>query len=173
LLNYLRDAREIGQAQLDFQNKFESVGEKINVKVGHKGQGYDMEVSWLPSEGIWIGPRKLDNRYWNAFGVGQPKVLPSSNSIACEINFPFQGVNRKIAGIFAKDDQEIIWVLHRGKIGGGRTGVGPELFRNSFGGEWTSLEGDEVVKVGAIFSPDFIGLVSRFVKDVHRIKLNP
>ena len=172
MLNYLRDEREISQAQLDFQNRFECVGEKMDVRVGHKGQGYKMDVTWVSSVGIWTGPRKLHNRYWNAFGVGQPKALPSSNSITCEINFPLQGVNRKIAGILAKDDQEIIWVLHRGNIGGGKPRVGPELFRNRFNGKWTSVEGDDAAEVGPISSPDFIDLVSRFVKDVYGMKLN-
>jgi hypothetical protein len=62
------------------------------------------------------------------------------------------------------------YVLHRGKIGGGKKGVGLALFRNNFVGKWTSVEGDEVVSIGAIASADFITQVSSFVKEVDRIK---
>ena len=70
----------------------------------------------------------------------------------------------------AKDEQGAVRVFHRGNIGGGKPGVGPELFRKEFQGKWESVSGDEVVSIGAISAPDFVELVSHFVKEVHRIK---
>ena len=169
MLKILHDFNEIAQAQNQFEERFRTAGEQKTVKVGHKGQNHLMEVCWMPQEGIWAGPKKLSNRYWNAFGVGKP-TLQGSNSIICEINFPLKGVSRAIGGVLAKDEQGVVWVFHRGKIGGGRKGIGPKLFREHFQGKWDSVLGDAVVSIGPISDSDFVKLVARFVKEVDRIK---
>jgi hypothetical protein len=116
LLKILHAFNEIAQAQNQFEMRFRAAGEQKEVKVGHNGQNQVMEVRWLPQEGIWVGSRKLSNRYWNAFGIGEP-TLQGSNSIICEINFPLEGVSRAIAGVLAKDEQGVVRVFHRGKTG--------------------------------------------------------
>jgi 5-methylcytosine-specific restriction protein A len=169
MFKILHDSIEIARAQGEFEARFRSAGKQMVVKVGHKGEIHEMEVSWMPAERIWAGSRKLTNRYWNAFGIGKPSPR-NSNSIVCEINFPLHGVSRRIGGVLAKDDEGIIRVFHRGNIGGGRRGVGPQLFRNQFKGKWESVLGDDVILIGSISAPDFVGLVSQFVKEVSRIK---
>ena len=39
---------------------------------------------------------------WNGFGIGQP-VAGKKVSIAAEINFPTEGLNRAVSGVFAED----------------------------------------------------------------------
>ncbi len=162
---------EIAQAQKDFEHCFKANARMMSVSVGHRGESHQMEVAWLPAVRIWAGSKKLDNRYWNAFGVGKPD-LHSANSISCEINFPLAGINRRIAGVLAKDEKGIIWVCHRGGIGGGKEGVGPSFFWNHFEGKRTLVWDDEVAIIGAISMPDFLVQLSNFVKFVHRIKQN-
>jgi len=169
VLRYLRDLEEIGRAQADFQRLFRSSGEIKTVGVGYRGGSENMEAAWLPSENIWCAFDKLDSRYWNAFGVGEPDAK-RSNSITVEINFPLQGVNRTIGGILAKDDQKDIVVLHRGKIGGGKKGIGPQLFRDRFSGKWESVEGDDAIRIGTLAGPDFLSKIAFFVKEVALIK---
>jgi hypothetical protein len=68
LLKILHEFDEIAQAQSQFEDRFRSAGEQRNVKVGHRGQNHEMEVSWLQPEGIWVGsrtpriPKQQENR---------------------------------------------------------------------------------------------------------------
>ncbi|MGO8735591.1 MAG: hypothetical protein ACLQVM_22660 [Terriglobia bacterium] len=113
-----------------------------------------------------MGSIVLHNRYWNAFGIG----LRASNSICCEINFPIEGKNEQIAGALAKDEQGAVWVLHRGKIGGGKKGVSKALFEKHYKGPWSNAEGDPFAVVGTLGQEDFVKHVSDFVKLVDEIK---
>ena len=59
-----------------------------------------------------------------------------------------------------------LWDVHRGGIGGGRKGVGPNLFWQQFPGKWVSVSGDRVACITAIGAPDFWDHVSKFVEFV-------
>ena len=90
-------------------------------------------------------------------------------SIAAEINFPTEGLNRAVSGVFAEDDDGGVWVLHRAKIRGGK-----ELFFRHFGGE--TLTADDGGKeetfalVGRLDDADFAAKLAAFVKEILRIK---
>jgi 5-methylcytosine-specific restriction protein A len=59
------------------------------------------------------------NRCWNGFGLVMPeeaRVLP----LVVEINVPWEGVNRRIGGVFLRGPRGEVYVGHRGRIGGGR-----------------------------------------------------
>ena len=90
-------------------------------------------------------------------------------SIAAEINFPAEGLNRAVSGVFAEDGDGGIWVLHRGKIRGGK-----ELFFRHFDGE--TLTADDGGKeetfalVGRLGNADFAAKLAAFVKEILRIK---
>ena len=59
---------------------------------------------------------------WNAFGTERP--YPGAGlDIACEINFPYEGINRRVAGVFAEDANGTVYVMHRGLIGGSKVGI--------------------------------------------------
>jgi hypothetical protein len=96
------------------------------VRIGHMGESFEGKVFCATNLGIWFIPRKqTGNRYWNAFGVGRPSRDAHVFS-TCEINFPLQGLDRRIGGAFARDEAGKIFVVHRGKIGGGkRASVNP------------------------------------------------
>ena len=65
-------------------------------------------------------------------GVTEPKV-GKNNSLCAEINFPFEGINRNIAGAFAREgDNGSTYILHRGIIGGGKPGIGKTYFLGKF-----------------------------------------
>jgi len=144
-----------------------------NVVIGYQGENCEAEVYYSEKFDIWAYFDELDNRYWNVFGVGRP--VPNKNvSITCEINIPLKGYNRRIAGVFAKDERGNIFLLHNGKIGGGRLGVGRELFKKCFSGEWKSAlssEGEmEFAVVGELKSYIFVEKLSEFIKEIKRVK---
>jgi len=149
-------------------------GEKIPVKLGHRGYSSKVEVSWSSELNIWIYSGIVQgSRYWNAFGIGKPEE-GKNVSITCEINFPLRGIDRRVAGAFVVDSHGEVYVVHRGRIGGGRKGIGKLLFQENYRGEWTDVEDGElesaVALVGALSSPRFLRQIRQFVFEVGRIK---
>ncbi len=175
MLKILEDEAAIRRGQRQFTRSFKPFAdEKITVKIGHPGASFRAGVLWSERLGIWFFSRKMSqDRYWNVFGIGRPKegIDPS---IACEINFPLQGIDRKTGGALAEDREGRIFVVHRGKIGGGRKGIGKTLFEDRYRGVWVrAQDGDEettVALIGAPASSRFARKVMQFVRKIDSMK---
>jgi 5-methylcytosine-specific restriction protein A len=128
---------------------------------------------------FWFAnPEDLENRYWLVFGFGTPQ---RRNNITLELNIPFEGISRQIQGLYAKDPQtNEVFLLHRGKIGGGRSGIGRESFM-----DWLKppvvpiLEpqksgkdkiAENIICVGSLEKPNFLNRIAALVHDVARFK---
>nr|MDO8080342.1 hypothetical protein [Candidatus Freyarchaeota archaeon] len=174
MLKILDNESDIKKAQQTFEKRFKQfIDEKISVNIGFKGGSIKKEVSWASKLGIWVLFQLLSNRYGNAFGIGKPRE-GSNVPITCEINFPLSGINRTIGGAFAKDSSGNIFVIHSGKIQGGRKGIGKSLFEEKYRGERIVVdEGmveNDFALLGALNSSRFARQVSQFVYEVDRIK---
>jgi len=175
MLKIIDDKNSIKKAYKEFVKKFKPfIDEKIRVKVGHLGASYFLDVFWISKFNIWVYFKKGRRGYWIPFGIGKPKE-GSNVSIICEINFPLKGIDRKRGGVFVEDiSSGDIFLAHRGKIGGGRKGIGKSLFENHYRGEWVSVNDggieNKVALIGAINSMNFVKQVSEFVFEVKRIK---
>ena len=175
MLKILEDEASIKRCQQQFLRALrQSADGKVRVKIGHLGESYEGKVSCLGSLGIWFISRKQPgDRYWNAFGVGTP-AGDSHVSSACEINFPLKGLDRRVGGAFARDPAGRTFAVHRGKIGGGKKGVGKSLFEGQYRGVWAPVQDGEiessVVLIGQLGSPRFVRQVSQFVQKVDKIK---
>ena len=126
--------------------------------------------------GIWKFSQTIKEvRYWNAFGIDKPGTS-SVLSIASEINFPWAQIDRKTGGAFAEDAWGNVFVIHRGKIGGGRKGVGKSLFEHNYRGVWSFMEdGDsisQVAVIGNLASGRFALQAAQFVKKIEIMKLS-
>lgn len=148
------------------------------INVGYKGESQKLHAHWSSELDIWWIAEDSGNRYWNAFGTGEPKWDTSySHSITCEINPPYEGIDRRIAGVFAKDPDDKLHLLHRGKLGGGKPGIGKALFIKEFTGTWEEVEdGTEFTKLALVASfenPRFAEQIADFVHEVERIKVAP
>ncbi|PKN51673.1 MAG: hypothetical protein CVU55_10555 [Deltaproteobacteria bacterium HGW-Deltaproteobacteria-13] len=158
-----------------FNKKFKPfVDEEIKVKLGHQGAGFPAKVSWSKKLGVWKFSRAVKEvRYWNAFGVEKPGP-PGVLSIASEINFPWAQIDRKTGGAFAEDAWGNIFVIHRGKIGGGKKGIGKSLFEHNYRGVWSFMEdGDsisQVAVIGDLKSERFALQAAQFVKKIEMLK---
>jgi len=139
-------------------------------------QGGSLAVNNLHADRkIWFMPKKIESRHWNAFGLAKKLNSSTSNSITVEINIPLSGENGRIAGLFARDEKNSLYLLHRGKVGGGKRGVGKDAFL-----EWSQLTLTSVqlpsgklidaVLVGKIESPSLSSDVARFVYAVANFK---
>jgi hypothetical protein len=175
MLKVISDQPAIKKYAGQFNKKFKPfIDEEIKVKLGHQGAGFPAKVLWSKSLGIWKFSRAIKEvRHWNAFGVGKPGTS-SVLSIASEINFPWVQIDRKTGGAFAEDAWGNVFVIHRGKIGGGKKGIGKSLFEHNYRGVWSFMEdGDsisQVAVIGALNSPRFALQAAQFVKKIEILK---
>jgi hypothetical protein len=176
MLEILQSHEDIESAESEFRARMSRLpSETVTAYVGYRGGRYDGGVRWYPELGFWYVTQIVrDGRqYWNGFGTEKP--TPDANlSITCEINSPVEGIDRRIGGAFAKDAEGCVWIVHRGKIGGGRPGIGKSSFANGYRGEWVVAEdGDrltDVVPISPLESGRLAIRVNGFIREVARIK---
>ncbi len=175
MLTIITDQKIIRRSQSLLVNSLKGqVKERIRVRLGHPGGSMEAHVYYLPQLDIWFFCRKLaDSRFWNAFGCGRP-AAGTIRPITCEINFPLQGIDRRIGGLLAADGKGDSYLLHRGRISGGKKGIGQDLFRRRYNGVWTWLrDGDSdspALVIGRVKSPFFPRQVAQFVFKVEQLK---
>jgi len=101
--------------------------------------------------------------------VGGQPVAGKKVLIAAEINFPTEGLNRAVSGVFAEDSNGGVWVLHRGKIRGGKA-----LFFRHYHGETVSADDggkpDDFARIAALDDAAFAGKLADFVRQILAIK---
>ena len=139
-------------------------------------QGGAIEASDLHADHrIWFFSNKSEERYWNVFGLADKLSVSMSNSITVEINIPFDGENGRVAGLFARGNDGSFYLLHRGKIGGGKLGVGKQGFLNQSKLEFTTVQSSdgktiEALLIGKLDSPSLSSDIARFVYSVANFK---
>jgi hypothetical protein len=145
----------------------------VNCKVAVKWGFIDVPVRFSNEIQLWVGydPAidEANKRYWTAFGLGIPHEGQSLSNVI-QINFPFEGLNRSISGVFIETPSGIL-VGHRGRLGGGRAGIGKRLFWEHFSGRvFTSRDGENFAIIAQLGSPDLISNMYLFILEANRIK---
>jgi hypothetical protein len=175
MLRVVEDEKLIRKYERQFVRSFKPFAdETVRVRPGHQGASFPAKVSWSKRLGIWSLSRPVEGiRYGNAFGTGKPRA-DSHLAITAEINFPWSGIDRKTGAAFASDEWGRVYVVHRGKIGGGKKGIGKSLFEENYRGLWAWMEdGDaltQVAVIGALQSPRFALQAALFVRKIGRLK---
>jgi len=175
MLKVITDRTAIKKYSGQFNKKFRPfVDQEMKIKIGHQGASFPARVLWSTELDMWKFSKVVkDVRYWNAFGIGKPGTA-GILSIASEINFPWAQIDRKTGGAFAEDHWGNVFVIHRGKIGGGKKGVGKSLFEQNYRGVWSLMEdGDaisQVAVIGNLKSDRFALQTAQFVKKIEILK---
>lgn len=174
MITVITNRQQIENLHRQFHSKLDRhFRARINCWVGYPGGNFEDTVRYSTDLDIWISVQYLNTRFWNGFGIGKP-TEGRNNSLAGEINFPYEHINRRIAGVFAQDDTGNIFVLHRGRIGGGRPGIRKAYFKDNFRGDFVSaVDGDretEFCLVGELNSRHFSRQVSNFISEIYRVK---
>ena len=142
--------------------------DRIDCSVGGAGGSFATTVAYAPSLDLWYAAQQNDKTYWHGFGNGAPQA-GKKVALASEINIPADGLNRAISGAFARDDAERVWLLHRGKIRGGKA-----LFFAHYNGTTVNVQDgdkeDRCALIGAVDDPEIAAHIARFVATVVRIK---
>jgi hypothetical protein len=175
MLKVIEDEAAIRRCQQQFARSFRAAASaRVPVRVGHPGASFRASVRWSEELDLWLYSRRIpEKNHWNVLGVGRP-AAEGRVAITCEINFPIRGIDRKIGGALARDGEGEIYVVHRGRLGGSRKGIGKSLFGSRYRGAWAMMEdgGEEAVVavVGALRSPRFPRQLGQFVRKVQRMK---
>ena len=174
MIRIVEDEQEIQRLHKRFHKQLgQHLNERIKCWVGYPGGANEDTVRYSKELNFWLSIQELPTRFWNGFGIGEP-VEGKNNSLSGEINFPYTGIDRRIAGAFAKEDTGKVLVLHRGKIGGGKEGVGKNSLIENFRGDFiTAIDGDketEFCLVGELDSTHLPRQVSNFIHEIRRIK---
>lgn len=179
MLTAITDPENIQNAQALLERRLQEVLPKRDKSytIGYQGGNIKTE-NLLADHRIWFMSSKLENRYWNAFGLAGKLNTKSSNDIVVEINIPLEGLKKKVAGLFAKDSTGNTILLHRGKIGGGKKGIGKTEFLNWYAQNTVQVQNsnsendvDEMLLVANLNSPNIAEQISKFVMAVAEFKL--
>jgi len=148
------------------------------LSIGHPGDYFDNTVYY--GKGLWFSTQILTEkdvpvpRYWNGFGLG--KREDGNQIIIVEINPALEGFKRQVSGLFAKDhDSGAYFILHSGRVGGGRKGIGKTAFEGWYRGTWTNVMDDignseKMILVGSLKSPGLLVQIKDFVSEVAKFK---
>lgn len=180
MLRLVAVSREIAVCQSYFENRLSSsLPVRKQHMIGHLGMNYEVEIQ--TNGDLWFTSKLVGNpepnRYWNAFGLINSN---RSSDIIVEINIPLRSINRNVAGMYARDPQtNDIYLLHRGRVGGGRKGIGKraflEWYRINHPDWWLVInEGSgrtaEAIHVAHLSSETLLDDVKRFISHVCTFK---
>ena len=166
-----------------YQNALEVILSKYlinedNYILGHQGDNFEHSVKF--NGNIWwasfnISDSKTSPRFWNGFGL-LPFKNTGTQDIVVEINIPHEGINGRVSGFFAKESgTNDVFILHRGRIGGGRKGVGKDSFKRWYRGSWVEVSErnkntSEAILITSIYSKKIIPNIYNFVSQVKQFK---
>ena len=172
----------LARYQQEFKEKlYTFLPKQISHTFGHLGVDYPNMVVHTNGD-LWyygmLADEPAPNRHWNAFGF----ISPYPSNIITEINFPLKGINRRIAGVLGFDSNtREVSILHRGRIGGGKPGIGKIAFMDYIkkripssiiqlndGGNKVS----SAIFVCKIVSDTFLDDLSKFIHEVYDFKKN-
>ncbi|MEJ5377089.1 MAG: hypothetical protein WHX93_10965 [bacterium] len=180
MLTVITNSSEISRYQQEFEQYLHrKLARQKRLKIGHLGASYEVQIH---TDGdLWytgtLAGRPEPNRYWNAFGL-----LSSDHpsNIILEINFPLQGINRRIAGVFVRDTMtDEVLLLHRGGVGGGRQGVGKQAFLSWYNqvspGRLLDFDegiraADKCILIGRLTDDELLGGIYDLVQKVRSFK---
>ena len=171
----IQDADRIAQAQSVFEECALKVASRSGqFTFGHQGGGKESMTHFIGPLNFWIACAESDsrNRYWNALGTGDP--FKDGSTIIAEINPPKGGIDRRVSGAFVEDSVGNVYLAHRGKIGGGRKGIGKKAFMRWYQ-EAIDLVKDggrhsEMIVIGALDDEKLIENLAVFTNNVSAFK---
>ena len=176
MLTSVTDAAKLRDVRRKIKTAFAGQrAEPVKVRLGARAGGTQAHVLWLKDLSLWFAMNKIgpdSKRYWNCFGTQNPNVNPNPSMIV-QVNFPISGEG-SYGGVVAQDDSGALYLVHTGRMGGGRERIGLKAFWENYQGTRGSLtvkrHQREVAIIGAVDSQAFLLDLLSFVREVERIK---
>lgn len=180
MLRLVHEAKKKKRAQTELERALkDTLKDQGTRNIGFPGGNADQTLYSLGDGTLWaafggVSEDPAIPRFWNAFGIYRPSR--PAQMIAVEINIPTESNSARVAGFFAEDtDTGEIYLMHSGKVGGGRSGIGKLAFL-----VWSKAKLVEVscpdggvrkgIAVGRLDDHDLAGRIWAFVKSVQNFK---
>ena len=164
----LQKEEDIESAQQQLSNSLiqSAFIEALWGKVNCMGGKFEATLYYSPEWNLWYHHEKQEGKFWNAFGIDKPanKAL----RIQSEINIPIVGINSRLSGAFAQDENGHLYLLHRGNIRGGKA-----LFFQYYQGEIVNIKegkSNNPFAIIAKFDQDIAKQIHNFIHQVLFIK---
>ena len=90
--------------------------------------------------------------------------------IICTFNVPFEGINRRCAGVFLQDDNDKIYLGHNGSFPNFHRSVAKKELDGWEFVTWPDDKTSNIIVVAEFFSDDFISNIGKFVQQVKDYK---
>ena len=169
----IQDTSRIAEAQSAFENRARNAASQSGmVKLGYQGGGKSAMVYQVSPLNFWISVADSSNRFWNALGIGDP--FHDGSTIIAEINPPKSGIDRNIGGVFIEDENGSVHLAHRGKVGGGRTGIGKNAFLDWYQEPLDLVYDDDrhslLIVIGALDNKALMEKLARFTHSISAFK---
>jgi len=168
----VRESQNILEASLAKILEMES-----DYTIGFPSGSWECPVKY--NDSIWHTGYEIKDsspRHWNGFGLSEGLNENKSNNITVEINIPTNGINRRVAGLFVRnEDTNALLLMHKGKIGGGRKGIGKKSFLGWYNPPMHIIyddnnETENAFLIGEIESNKFASNLTAFIKSVSEFK---
>lgn len=176
-MKLVTDIEELRYCQKQLENVLKnSLVARGEHNIGFPGGSMYLDV-WSNSD-FWYATFEIKDekesvpRFWNGFGIAEKLSDKKSNNIAVEVNIPTQGVNKMVAGFFATAaNKKEIFLFHRGRVGGGRSGIGKKAFLGWYPDQTIEVKGNNKIKdygllIGEINSKSFLDNLAKFINNV-------
>ncbi|WP_162287768.1 HNH endonuclease [Candidatus Nitrosotalea okcheonensis] len=188
VLTVVEDAKQILALQQKFSKILESKSDgHFPMEVGNTKypDDYSHTVYDFSKHGFWYAhhetPGAPYRRYVNVFGITEKNEREFDTEffykIICEINLPPSGNNWSVASAFVTDEAGKTYLVHSGKISGGKNAIGQSDFEKHFSGhgKWGFVKGTadprkRVIIISELDDKQLVSNLADFVKQVHQIK---
>jgi hypothetical protein len=182
MLVLLNSQKEKATAQKQLENTFKSKlknqgKRKIGFRVGGGGTNPILPMYSNGSGLLWFSTTPVEDehtpRYWNATGIFDPSK--AAQAISVELNIATKS-NQQVSGYFAKDiENGYTYLLHSGRLGGGKPGIGKSSFLAWSKQSLTSVQKDDGktqwgILLGRIDEPSLLKRVEIYVRLVAEFK---
>jgi 5-methylcytosine-specific restriction protein A len=176
MFDIVTSENEIKKCQHIFaENIKEKLKEQGDFTIGYPGG--DKNSHFYYNSEIWFSTSQAKNskKFLNQFGLSKNLKKKGSNNITVQINIPINGIDKKVAGIYAlnKKNNEL-YIFHRGKVGGGRKGIGKKAFLNWSQSNLTNVYNlnflDQAILIGKLSDKNLTSKLSKFIKKVAKFK---
>lgn len=146
--------------------------------LGAQGGSGESKLTWFPNLGFWVCVEPYEagvrSRHWLAYGLVDPSTTSANLDIRVETALPHRGINRRIAGLLAQDGLGNVYLLHSGKIGGGKKGFGKTYFWKHYRGDRAHVDfadgNREYALIGRTDASDFIARLGHFVRGIDALR---
>jgi 5-methylcytosine-specific restriction enzyme A len=175
MLRAIVDQKRVAEIQKSFEKAMlRHLRKDCLLNFGHQGGNTTLKV--YHDDDLWFATDRhlLPNRYWNVYGLNPNSSKQNINTV--QINVPVKGINRLIGGLFAEEIcTKKIYLLHRGKVGGGRKRIGKLAFISWYKGKIVTvdeLDGrhSKLLMVTSIRDPHINQKIAQFVMKVDQFK---